>query len=141
MSTNTELQRNQSQTGRGNGSVTRNGDGAREQVQSLLPPVDVIEDAAGITLLADLPGVPRDKLNLQLETDSLTIEGEVALNVPEGMQSSFAELRVPRYRRIFKLSKELDGEKAIAELKNGVLKIRIPKAEHAQPRKIEVRAV
>lgn len=112
----------------------------REQPQqALLPPVDVFEDAAGITLLADLPGVPKDKLNLQLESESLTIEGEVAMQIPEGMQSSHAEIRMPRYRRIFTLSKELDSEKASAEFRNGVLKLRIPKAEHAQPRRIEVR--
>lgn len=106
---------------------------------ALLPPVDVFEDANGITLFADLPGVPKDKLNLQLETDSLTIEGEVALETPEGMESGHAEVRVPRYRRVFTLSRELDSDKAQAEFKNGVLKLRIPKAEHAQPRKIEIK--
>lgn len=105
---------------------------------ALLPPVDVIEDANGITLLADLPGVSKDKLKLQLETDSLTIEGEMDLNVPQGMESSFAEVKVARYRRLFTLSKELDGEKTTAEFKNGVLKLRIPKAAHAQPRKIQI---
>lgn len=106
---------------------------------ALQPPVDVIEDASGITLYADLPGVPKDKLNLQLEADSLTIEGEVDLDTPEGMESSIAEVRLPRYRRVFTLSRELDSEKASAEFKQGVLKLRIPKAEHAQPRKIEVK--
>lgn len=106
---------------------------------ALLPPVDVIEDASGITLLADLPGVPKDKLKLQLEADSLTIEGEVSLGTPEGMESGHAEVRLPRYRRVFTLSKELDSEKAMAEFKNGVLKLRIPKAEHVQPRKIEIK--
>lgn len=106
---------------------------------ALLPPVDVFEDAAGITLFADLPGVPKDKLNLQLESDSLTIEGEVSLETPEGMESSHAEVRVPRYRRVFTLSRELDSDKAQAEFRNGVLKLRIPKAEHAQPRRIEVK--
>lgn len=120
--------------------VKRNGSNGKAAEATLLPPVDVIEDKSGITLLADLPGVPRDKLNLQLESDSLIIEGEVALETPEGMESSHAEVRLPRYRRVFTLSKELDGEKVAAELKNGVLKLRIPKAEHAQPRKIEVRA-
>jgi HSP20 family protein len=107
---------------------------------ALMPPVDVFEDSTGITLFADLPGVPKDKLNLQLEADGLTIEGEVALETPEGMESSHAEVRVPRYRRVFTLSRELDSEKAQAEFKNGVLKLRIPKAEHAQPRKIEIKA-
>lgn len=105
---------------------------------SLLPPVDVIEDAGGITLLADMPGVTKDKLNLQLETDSLTIEGEVAINLPQEMQSTYAEIKVPRYRRTFTLSKDLDGAKTTAEFKNGVLQLRIPKAAHAQPRKIQI---
>lgn len=111
-----------------------------EREQALLPPVDVIEDSAGITLLADLPGVPRDKLQLHIDDDQLVIEGEVELSLPEGTQSNHAELRVPRYRRSFQLSRELDGEQVQAELKNGVLKLRIPKAAHAQPRRIEVRA-
>ena len=106
---------------------------------ALLPPVDVVEDAAGITLYADLPGVPKDKLNLQVEADSLTIEGEVMLNTPQEMEISHIEVDLPRYRRVFTLSKELDGTKISAEFKNGVLKLRIPKTEHAQPRKIEIK--
>lgn len=107
---------------------------------AMTPPVDVVEDASAITLLADLPGVSRDKLNVQFEADSLTIEGEVTIDVPEGMESSHAEVRLPRYRRVFSLSRELDTENTSAEFKNGVLKLRIPKAAHVQPRKIEVRA-
>lgn len=106
---------------------------------ALLPPVDVIEDADGITLYADLPGVPKDKLNLQLDADTLTIEGEVVLAMPEDMEASHAEVSLPRYRRTFTLSRELDSEKAGAEFSNGILKLRIPKAAHAQPRRIEIR--
>ena len=105
----------------------------------LMPPVNVIEDANGITLFADLPGVPKDKLSLQVETDTLTIEGEMSLETPEMMEATHAEVNVPRYRRVFSLSKELDTEKVAAEFNNGVLKLRIPKAEHAQPRRIEVK--
>jgi len=105
----------------------------------LLPPVDVIEDSTGITLYADVPGVPREKLHLRIENDTLTIEGEVALDVPAGMDASHVEVNLPRYRRAFTLSQELDREKIDAELKHGVLRLRIPKAEHAQPRRIEVK--
>jgi HSP20 family molecular chaperone IbpA len=105
---------------------------------TLLPPVDVIEDAGGITLYADLPGVPRDKLHLLVEADTLTIEGEVALDIPEGMEASHAEVSLPRYRRVFTLSKELDAGQVGAEFQHGVLKLRIPKAAHAQPRKVEI---
>src|SRR5512139_304182 len=105
---------------------------------ALLPAVDVIEDTGGITLYADLPGVPKEKLNLHVEADTLTIEGEIAIALPEGMEPTHVEVGLPRYRRAFTLSKELDAGKVSAELNHGVLKLRIPKAEHAQPRRIQV---
>ena len=105
---------------------------------ALLPAVDVIEDANGITLYADLPGVPREKLTLHVETDTLTIEGEIAIAFPEAMEPTHVEVTRPRYRRVFTLSKELDAGKVGAEFSQGVLKLRIPKAEHAQPRRIQV---
>ncbi|MFP5380723.1 MAG: Hsp20/alpha crystallin family protein [Gammaproteobacteria bacterium] len=106
---------------------------------ALIPPVDVYEDAAGITLYADLPGVPKDRLALQLEADTLTIEGEVALDMPSGMEPTHAEVSLPRYRRSFTLSRELDTERVDARFEHGVLVLRIPKAAHAQPRKVDVR--
>ena len=106
---------------------------------ALMPRVDVIEDKSGITLYADMPGVPKDKLGLHIEADTLTIEGEVGLNMPEGMEPSHAEISLPRYRRVFTLSKELDSEKIAAEFEHGVLKLSIPKAEHLQPRKVEIK--
>ena len=106
---------------------------------ALMPPVDVFEDGAGITLLADLPGVPREKLNINVEADTLTIEAEMDLATVPGMEVNHAEVGLARYRRVFNLSKELDATKVAAELKNGVLSLRIPKAAHAQPRRIEIR--
>jgi HSP20 family molecular chaperone IbpA len=108
------------------------------QEPALWPPVDVVEDAGGITLLADMPGVPRDKLNLRIESDTLTIEGDLGLQMPDGIEANHAEVQLARYRRAFSLSKELDADKVSAELAHGVLRVRIPKAEHAQPRRITV---
>ncbi len=113
-------------------------DRSRYSDAALTPPVDVVEDANGITLYADLPGVSRDKLNLHVESDTLTIEAESDLAVPEGLASHHTEVGLARFRRVFTLSKELDTEKVSAELAQGVLKLRIPKAEHAQPRRIQV---
>ena len=113
-------------------------DNAARHSATLLPPVDVFEDAAGITLYADLPGVAKDSLHLHVEDDTLTIEGEIALDLPNGLEISHQEIGLPLYRRVFALSRELDKEKVIAEFNQGVLKLRIPKAEHAQPRKIEI---
>lgn len=122
---------------RSNGSG-QNGTG--QNVAALMPPVDVIEDSSGITLYADLPGVSKDGIDLSVEGDTLSIEGKVAIPMPESMQASYAEVNSARYRRVFTLSKELDPGKIAAEFTQGVLKLRIPKAEHAQPRRIEIRA-
>lgn len=113
-------------------------DWQRYDQAALTPPVDVTEDAGGITLYADLPGVSRDKLQLQVEADTLTIDAQVGLTLPEGLQSTHTEVGVGRFHRSFTLSKELDTEKISAELANGVLTLRIPKAQHAQPRRIAV---
>ena len=119
--------------------VTRKEDAERADVPTMLPAVDVVEDAGGITLYADLPGVPKDKLNLRVDADALSIEGEVALPVPADMEANHVEVELQRYQRTFTLGKELDSEKIRAEFQNGVLKLSIPKVEHAKPRKIEVR--
>lgn len=105
---------------------------------ALLPPVDVVEDATGITLYADLPGVPKERLQLKVEGDQLAIEGEAALPLLPGLEPTHVEVALPRYRRTFTLSKELDADKVSAELAHGVLRVRIPKAAHAQPRRVQV---
>lgn len=112
---------------------------AGSEEAALMPPVDVIEDASGITLYADMPGVPKEKLQLHVEGDALTIEGDIDLEMPAGMEASHAEVSLPRYRRVFTLSKELDSTKVAAEFSQGVLKLAIPKAEHAQPRRVEIK--
>lgn len=106
----------------------------------LRPPVDVIEDATGITLVADMPGVSKDNLNLRLAAQSLTIEGSLSLDLPADIESRYAEVRHQHYERTFALSRELDGEKATAKLAHGVLTVRIPKTAEAAPRKIPVNA-
>jgi len=106
----------------------------------MVPRVDVLEDESGITLLADLPGVSKERLELKVEGDTLLIEGEVGTPMPPQMQSVHAEIRVPRYRRAFTLSRELDSARIEASMKDGVLRLRIPKQEHARPRRIEVQA-
>ncbi len=111
----------------------------RREYSTMLPAVDVLENASGITLYADLPGVPKDKLSVRVEAEALTIEGEVSLPMASNMEASHAEIRLPRYLRAFTLGQELDRENVAAEFKHGVLKLHIPKAEHAKPRKIDVK--
>lgn len=108
--------------------------------RSVLPAVDVFENPHGITLLADMPGVPRDQLEIKVEGESLLIEGTVQTQMPQGLEPVHAEVRVPRYRRSFVLSRELDTSGIQANLKEGVLSLHIPKKAHAQARKIAVSA-
>jgi len=103
------------------------------------PRVDIFEDASGITLMADMPGVSRDRLNIRVDKDTLSIEGETSIAMPEGMEALYADVRSTRYERSFALSGEMDIEKIEAGLKDGVLSLRIPKRAELQPRKIEVR--
>jgi HSP20 family protein len=119
-------------------NVTKSSSNAPRGQGYITPSVDVVEEAGGITLYADLPGVPKDKLALQVEADVLTIDAEVVLTVPQELKAIHTEVSAPRFRRAFALSKELDVEKVSAEFQQGVLKLHIPKAAQAQPKKINV---
>ena len=120
-----------------NKQVTRNSSDQAQQ-RAVPPSVDVFEDASGITLLADMPGVSKDHLDLKVEGESLLIEGYAQPKTPDGLEAIYAEVRVARYRRSFTLSRELDTSRIDANLKDGVLTLRIPKQAHAQPRRIAV---
>ena len=109
-------------------------------VAALIPPVDVIEDDSGITVTADLPGATRETLSIDVNGDTLTLEASLGLAQPQGLQPVYAEVRSPRYRRSFTLSRELDSTHIDASLKDGVLTLRVPKLERAKPRRIQVRA-
>jgi len=112
---------------------------AQELEQVLLrPAVDIFEGADDITLVADMPGVSKEGLELRAERNSLVIEGGAKLNMPEGMEALYADVRSTRYRRSFALSNELDTDQINANLKDGVLTVRIPKRAELRPRRIEV---
>jgi HSP20 family molecular chaperone IbpA len=106
---------------------------------SLLPPVDIFEDAGGITLLADLPGVAREDLSIGVDGRSLTIEAPLKLGEASSLSPVYAEVRANHFRRSFELSSDLDTGRIDAGLRNGVLTLRIPKLEQAKPRRIDVR--
>jgi HSP20 family molecular chaperone IbpA len=110
----------------------------RAEEAVLLPPVDVYEDATGITLIADLPGVSRERLSVQVDKDTLLIEGEAAIEMPGEMEALYADLRTTRFRRSFTLSRELEASRIDAQMKDGVLTLTVPKRAEAQPRKIQI---
>lgn len=111
----------------------------REPEFTLRPVVDIFENDHGITMLADLPGVSNDRLNLQVDKDTLKISGDATIGAAQGMEPLWAEIRSTRYERAFTLSSELDAENITAAMKNGVLTVSIPKRAEVRPRKIQVR--
>jgi HSP20 family protein len=119
--------------------TTRETERDQENLGALLPPVAIYEDESGITLTADLPGVSKERLGVKVNGDNLLIEGDVSVPAPQDMELLYAEILASSYRRSFTLSRELDASKIEANLKDGVLKLRIPKAEEARPRKIEIK--
>ena len=112
----------------------------REDERTLAPPVDIFEDAHGITVQAEMPGVSKERLNVQADRNNLLIEGDAAVDMPPGMEAVYADVQATRYRRSFVLSGELETDRIEASLKDGVLTVRIPKRAEFRPRKIEVRA-
>ncbi|HEX2546628.1 MAG TPA: Hsp20/alpha crystallin family protein [Ramlibacter sp.] len=110
------------------------------QERFIVPPVDVFENDASITLLADLPGVTKDQLHVRVDGDNLLLEATAATAGPEHMELVYGEAQCPSYRRTFTLSRELDTGRIEAQLRDGVLRLTIPKAEEARPRRIQVQA-
>jgi HSP20 family molecular chaperone IbpA len=104
-----------------------------------IPSADVLEDSAGITIHLDIPGVTKDRLSIEADKNTLVIEGEVQIPMPQGMDPLYAEIRSTRYRRSFTLSGELDADNTAANLSNGVLTVTIPLRAELRPRKVEVR--
>ncbi|MES9831715.1 MAG: Hsp20/alpha crystallin family protein [Candidatus Thiodiazotropha sp. DIVDIV] len=107
--------------------------------QSIRPKVDILEDKNGITLVADLPGVSRERLDIEIDNEILSIDGEVVLPVTSSGEDGSTRTPATRYQRSFSLSKELDGEQIEASLKDGVLAMKIPKRQEFKARKIEIR--
>ena len=126
---------------RGGSQGQVSGQGGREAAasqQAMLPPVDIFEDEGGVTLLADLPGVSREGLQVRVDGDTLLIEGRAEVPEVGEMDLIHGELQHPAYRRSFTLSRDLDPQRIEAQLNQGVLRLRLHKAEQAKPRRIEV---
>ncbi|MEM5367188.1 Hsp20/alpha crystallin family protein [Paraburkholderia azotifigens] len=105
---------------------------------TLTPAVDIFEDAHAVTLLADLPGVSKDKLEIKVNDGSLTIEAESVVPVRPDIALTYADVRAPFFARRFTVSEDFDTSKIDAILKDGVLKLTIPRRDEAKPRRIEV---
>jgi HSP20 family molecular chaperone IbpA len=107
---------------------------------AFVPRADIYETGEAITVVADMAGVDEDSVDVTLENNVLTILGYVELEVPEGYNLAFAEYQVGDYQRAFTLSDEIDRDGIEATVKDGVLRLHLPKITEARKRKIAIKA-
>jgi len=108
----------------------------RHQERSIAPPVDIYETREGLVVLADLPGVAKEALEVRVEQHVLTIRGQARHRVPA--EAVYREYDLVNFFRQFELSEQVDQRQITAELKSGVLTLTLPKAQEAQSRQIAV---
>jgi len=111
---------------------------AAEQRLVLRPAVDIFENGESIQLYADVPGVTEEGLSVEVDGKTLTLQGDIQIDMPNEMRSLYADVRSTRYQRAFTLSDELDTSAIRAVLNDGVLTVTLPKKEEVRPRKIEI---
>ena len=104
------------------------------------PTVDIFETNQEITLLADMPGVTADDINIDIEKNVLTLTGNVKPWESADESDVLVEFEIGKYYRQFTLSQVIDQAKIKAELKDGVLRLNLPKVKEAKPRQIKVKA-
>jgi HSP20 family protein len=105
----------------------------------LSPWIDIHEGPAGLILEADLPGASEETITILLKDHVLTLQAHAAVGLPEGARPVLEESPGGTFSRSFILSDEVEPDRISAEFQNGVLRLILPRAERAQPRRIEVR--
>ncbi|MFO1045960.1 MAG: Hsp20/alpha crystallin family protein [Planctomycetaceae bacterium] len=102
------------------------------------PPIDIFETPDGLVLLADLPGVTLESLELQVQDNKLTLYGKVKPDLPADARMIHQEYAVGHFLRSFILSDEVDHERISAKLNQGVLEVVLPQLRKSEPRRIQV---
>jgi len=109
-------------------------------VKTFVPRVDIYETKDSLFLIADMPGVDEKSVDVELEKNILTITGRVQTDETKDKSIVYSEYEIGDYERAFTLSDEIDREKIYATVKNGVLRLELPKAEKIKPKKIAIKA-
>jgi HSP20 family protein len=103
-----------------------------------VPSADIFETDDALTVVMEMPGVEKKDLDLNVERDLLRVDGRIDFSKYKDMEPVYAEYNVGHYARSFALGSAIDQEKISANLEDGVLTLTLPKAKHAQPRKIAI---
>ena len=103
-----------------------------------VPTTDIYETEDALSLVVEMPGVDKSKVDISVEDGVLTIQGQLDFSKYEGLLPLYTEYNIGHYRRSFSLSNRIEQSKIRAEMKDGVLTLVLPKAEEAKPRRIAV---
>ena len=106
--------------------------------RAYVPVTDIFETDSALVLALEMPGVDREKLNVELANGVLTIAGEINFAQYDGLYPVYTEYNIGNYARSFELSSDIDQDRISAAFKDGVVMLTLPKAEKAKPRKIKV---
>ncbi len=106
--------------------------------RTFVPNTDIFETEQSLSLIVEMPGVDKNKVDVRVEDDVLTIQGQIDFSTYEGMQPVYTEYNIGHYRRSFSLSNKIDQGRISAEIKDGLLTLELPKAEEVKPRRIAV---
>lgn len=109
------------------------------QRPAVVPPIDIYDSGEGLVLVADLPGVSGDTVDVQVQDNKLTLFGRLVGAVPEDAQPIHREFLEADFLRSFILSDDVDHDRIEASMSGGVLTVKLPRVERAKPRKIDVR--
>jgi HSP20 family molecular chaperone IbpA len=104
-----------------------------------MPTADIYETQDALTVILEMPGVDKTKVDVRVEAGVLNIEGRLDFSNYQGLQPLYTEYNIGHYARSFRLSSRIDQSKIGAELKDGVLSLVLPKVEEAKSRTIQVK--
>jgi HSP20 family molecular chaperone IbpA len=103
-----------------------------------IPAADIYETEEALMVLMEMPGVEKKDLGVSLENDVVRVEGKIDFSKYEGMEPVYTEYNVGHYARSFTLSRKIDQQGISAQLEDGLLTLRLPKAKEALPRQIAI---
>ena len=104
-----------------------------------VPAADIYEAENDLTVILEMPGVEKKNVDIRVEDGVLNVEGRLDLTKYHGLQPLYTEYNIGHYARSFRLSSKIDQNKIAAEMKDGVLSLKLPKVEEAKPRTIQIR--
>ena len=107
-------------------------------VRLFVPVADIYEAEHDLTIILEMPGVEKRNVDIRVEEGVLSVEGRLDLTKYRGLQPLYTEYNIGNYARSFRLSSKIDQNKIAAEMKDGVLSLKLSKIEEAKPRSIQI---